>query len=485
MGSSSSRSCPRAAPGPRRPTRTRPRSSGGSSRPGRPGTPRPGSRCGTSRAPEQRAVEEEALQLAFSSDETVLSFLRRPAPPEGASRFDADVQVFAATEPRAQVLYWRLTVERRAGGLGHRGPAGGGRGRRPRPPVARARRPGARGTCRSASRTSSCGWRRARSSRPPRRSARPPSPSSVAAGSASRPRRPPSASSSASSEVRTSLDRAVGLGLHPPPPRRLPPRARDGQARARGGPGRAPGGGGARLSGAVAAQLHDRRRPPPLALVAHAERGRRGGGLPVGAEAGADPRDLLGRAGGRQPVRPRAAPADLHLPFGRPLGPLQRGRPPPGGRSGQRHHGHLRPRPARGARHAPHARAAPLPDLHPAAAPARRLRRVVGHLRRRREPAVLPGPRPGEHRRLARPPLPEEGAVHPDDPLPGPARPRPGGPGAPAGRAAHRHHPRARRGSWTGPRSCTRIAPPGTPGRRARTTPRHGSGSRRPRAGWG
>jgi hypothetical protein len=66
-------------------------------------------------APEQRALEEEALRLAFSSDETVLSFLRRPAPPEGATRFDADVQVFAATEPRAEVLYWRLSVERRGG----------------------------------------------------------------------------------------------------------------------------------------------------------------------------------------------------------------------------------------------------------------------------------------------------------------------------------------------------------------------------------
>ena len=66
-------------------------------------------------APEQRASEEEALRLAFSSDETVLSFLRRPAPSEGATRFDADVQVFAATEPRAQVLYWQLSVERRGG----------------------------------------------------------------------------------------------------------------------------------------------------------------------------------------------------------------------------------------------------------------------------------------------------------------------------------------------------------------------------------
>jgi hypothetical protein len=65
--------------------------------------------------PEQRAAEEEALRLFFSSDETVLSFVRRPTPPEGTTRFDADVQIFAATEPRAQVLYWRLAAEKRGG----------------------------------------------------------------------------------------------------------------------------------------------------------------------------------------------------------------------------------------------------------------------------------------------------------------------------------------------------------------------------------
>ena len=65
--------------------------------------------------PEQRASEEEALRAAFASDETTLTFLRRPAPPEGATRFEADVQVFAAAEPRARVSYWRLRVEKRAG----------------------------------------------------------------------------------------------------------------------------------------------------------------------------------------------------------------------------------------------------------------------------------------------------------------------------------------------------------------------------------
>jgi hypothetical protein len=66
-------------------------------------------------APEQRAFEEEALRTAFASDETTLTFLRRPSPPEGATRFDADLQVFVAAEPRARVSYWRLRVEKRAG----------------------------------------------------------------------------------------------------------------------------------------------------------------------------------------------------------------------------------------------------------------------------------------------------------------------------------------------------------------------------------
>ena len=66
--------------------------------------------------PEEKAFEEETVRTAFSSDETVLSFLRRPTPAEGAKRFGADVQVFAATEPRAQVSYWRLSAERRAAG---------------------------------------------------------------------------------------------------------------------------------------------------------------------------------------------------------------------------------------------------------------------------------------------------------------------------------------------------------------------------------
>jgi hypothetical protein len=65
--------------------------------------------------PEERALEEDTVRAAFSSDETVLSFLRRPAPSEGARTFGADLQVFTATEPRAQVSYWRLSAAIRAG----------------------------------------------------------------------------------------------------------------------------------------------------------------------------------------------------------------------------------------------------------------------------------------------------------------------------------------------------------------------------------
>jgi hypothetical protein len=66
-------------------------------------------------APEQRAHEEAAVRDAFAADETVLELLRRPALAAGATRFQADVQVFSATEPRAKVAYWRLDVERRGG----------------------------------------------------------------------------------------------------------------------------------------------------------------------------------------------------------------------------------------------------------------------------------------------------------------------------------------------------------------------------------
>jgi hypothetical protein len=66
-------------------------------------------------APEQNAAEREIVRGAFESDETALSFLVPPSPPRGATRFSADVQVFAADEPRAWVAYWRLVFERRGG----------------------------------------------------------------------------------------------------------------------------------------------------------------------------------------------------------------------------------------------------------------------------------------------------------------------------------------------------------------------------------
>jgi hypothetical protein len=65
--------------------------------------------------PEEKALEEEAVRATFASDETALTFLRRPSPPDGTARLVADVQVFEAKEPRARVGYWRLRVEKRGG----------------------------------------------------------------------------------------------------------------------------------------------------------------------------------------------------------------------------------------------------------------------------------------------------------------------------------------------------------------------------------
>ena len=67
-------------------------------------------------APDQKASEEEIRPRPPSRPtRRCFTFLRRPSPAEGATRFDADVQVFEATEPRAQVSYWRLSAEKRAG----------------------------------------------------------------------------------------------------------------------------------------------------------------------------------------------------------------------------------------------------------------------------------------------------------------------------------------------------------------------------------
>jgi hypothetical protein len=66
-------------------------------------------------APDERRAEEERVGACFAADEAAFTFLHRPTPPEGATSFDADAQVFEVAEPRARVSYWRLRVERRAG----------------------------------------------------------------------------------------------------------------------------------------------------------------------------------------------------------------------------------------------------------------------------------------------------------------------------------------------------------------------------------
>ena len=72
--------------------------------------------------------------------------------------------------------------------------------------------------------------------------------------------------------------------------------------------------GAADLRRALGPQLRARRAAPGLALVAAAERRRRGRRFPVPARARADLRALRGRGGGREPVRPRSPDPDLRVP---------------------------------------------------------------------------------------------------------------------------------------------------------------------------
>src|SRR5574341_2604212 len=67
-------------------------------------------------SPEERTLEEATLRAAFASDEAVFTFMRRPTPRAGESRLVAEVQVFTVTEPKARVLFWTLTAERRIAG---------------------------------------------------------------------------------------------------------------------------------------------------------------------------------------------------------------------------------------------------------------------------------------------------------------------------------------------------------------------------------
>jgi hypothetical protein len=66
--------------------------------------------------PEERSLEIASVRDAFEADETVLTFLKRPTPGAGESRVVTEVQVFTATEPRAQVAFWTLLIERRPAG---------------------------------------------------------------------------------------------------------------------------------------------------------------------------------------------------------------------------------------------------------------------------------------------------------------------------------------------------------------------------------
>lgn len=67
-------------------------------------------------APDERAAEQAILRAAFDADETVFTLLRRPEARPGRTSFSTEVQVFAASEPQARVLFWTLRAERRASG---------------------------------------------------------------------------------------------------------------------------------------------------------------------------------------------------------------------------------------------------------------------------------------------------------------------------------------------------------------------------------
>ena len=269
-------------------------------------------------SPEQKAFEEETA----------------PRPP---SRRTRRPHLPAAAEPRrgGDALRRRragLRGDRAAGAglllaspgreargaLGDRGPAGRGPDRRPRPPLARPAAWRARGVSlrledfelRMEDGTL---FTTPEDARPDGLRLRGPR-----AASASPPPRPPSASSSASSRAsRRSTARSAGpssactLPTSTARSRRASSSRR--RTRARGAPRRSACG----ATAPSAASSIDAPLPrSPWWLMPSP--GRRDGGLPLGPQAGPDLRALLGRARGREPLRPRPAPPDLHLPLGGP-----------------------------------------------------------------------------------------------------------------------------------------------------------------------
>ena len=417
-------------------------------------------------SPEQKAFEEDTVRTAFSSDETVLNFLRRPTPPEGAKRFGADVQVFAATEPRAQVSYWRLSAERRAAGwaIVSRQEAGqidglvhlslGPRAWRARGVSLRLEDFELRmedGTLFTTPETLG--------------------PTAFAFVGRARVHFSP-APPSEREQVRQfsgepALDREVGwafIRLHPADFHRA---LETGKLEPETDPG------------------------PRRAQAERVWRDRSQRSFTIDAPLPRSPWWLMPSPGdavvdfpwGRKRVLTFALsagePEDVNL-FDRDRR-FQICTYPSGGRAPRYSEDDRRvvdvldnditarfdPERLEVRRHAHDAREAAVADPHAAPAAARRLPGRLGHHRGGRQPALLPRARPGQPGRLARPAGRAGGALHAHHALLGPPRPRPGRPGA---RAAHLRPP-SRTPSSISARSSTRTGPRGTPARRTRTSP--------------
>ncbi len=278
--------------------------------------------------PEERTVEEATLRAAFASDEAVFTLPATSHPAAGRGALRGRGPAVHGHEPKARVAL--LDAARRAarGGMGDRVAAGGEPDGRARPPGSRGRRRFASGTSRCASRTSSSASKTARCSRRRTRSGRRSPPSWAAPACASRPRPRPSASSCVSSAARrhsiawwagpscactpwTSCARRASACSSPSPTRARGAREADKIFRAR-----------SERSFIVDAPLP---RSPWWLMPGM---GDAVVDFPVRPQARADVRAHLQRGRGREPVRPRPAAADLHLPLERRGAPLQRGRRP-------------------------------------------------------------------------------------------------------------------------------------------------------------